>query len=234
MFFLGLLSWALPFLLAIPALVAIPSRGAVPGPLAQSVLSVASSGTAIWVLAFALRKAQHTLASGLAIGLIWLALHLIIDLVGLLVIGLTAFLAYLYYRVPALTPKSLLFGLLAAVLPLVFALTVGHLGQAPLAASPFGVLTGGAVAWLSVRVLRRASPFVASAVFIALFWLFSQVLYDYFLDWRPMGLPSLWLYFQHAGGQWLLLPIFGAVLGAHMQWQRAQASRSATYGKIEP
>ena len=70
----GLLSWAIPFAASIPFF--SPEGGLiVPQPLFKSLMVVIGSGAGLLLLVWLFRHIRPTLASGLAVGLYWLALN---------------------------------------------------------------------------------------------------------------------------------------------------------------
>ncbi len=80
---LGFLSWALP-LVASFAFVDRNGQWLIPYPLFKSIMVVVFGGLGTAFLALAFRQIAPTWRSGLALGLYWLAINLILDLAVLL------------------------------------------------------------------------------------------------------------------------------------------------------
>ena len=80
---LGLLSWAIPFAASF-AFVDRTGQWLIPYPLFKSIMVVVFGGLGTGFLVLAFRQIPPTWRSGLAVGLYWLALNLVLDLVVLL------------------------------------------------------------------------------------------------------------------------------------------------------
>lgn len=80
---LGLLSWAIPFVVSF-AFVDRTGQWLIPYPLFKSIMVVVFGGLGTWFLALAFRRIDPTWRSGLALGLYWLAINLVLDLIALL------------------------------------------------------------------------------------------------------------------------------------------------------
>ena len=76
---LGLASWAIPFAVSI-AFFDRAGQLQIPQPLFKSLMVVIGGGVGCWLLVLAFRRIQPTLASGLTLGLFWLAINLALDL----------------------------------------------------------------------------------------------------------------------------------------------------------
>ena len=80
---LGLLSWAIPFVVSF-AFVDRTGQWLIPYPLFKSIMVVAFGGIGTWFLVLAFRRVAPTWRTGLALGLYWLAINLVLDLIVLL------------------------------------------------------------------------------------------------------------------------------------------------------
>lgn len=92
---LGVLSWAVPFLLSF---LFFDQTGQliVPKPLFKSLMVVAGGGVGVAFLVVAFRSIEATLWSGAVIGCYWLALNLILDFLVLVPMSGMAVADYLY------------------------------------------------------------------------------------------------------------------------------------------
>jgi hypothetical protein len=91
----GLLSWAVPFVAAFPFFSG-PGELRIPQPLFKSLMVVIAGGVAVVLLVLAFRDIRPTLASGIAIGVYWLAINWILDLLILLPMSGMGVVAYFY------------------------------------------------------------------------------------------------------------------------------------------
>jgi hypothetical protein len=80
---LGLLSWAIPFVVSF-AFVDRTGQWLIPYPLFKSIMVVVFGGLGTWFLVLAFRRLRPSTTTGLALGLYWLAINLVLDLVALL------------------------------------------------------------------------------------------------------------------------------------------------------
>ncbi len=76
----GLLSWALPFIAAI-LFFGSSGQPVVPQPLFKSLMVVIGALVVVVLLALLFRRVRPTFAAGLAIGLYWMVLSLVLDVV---------------------------------------------------------------------------------------------------------------------------------------------------------
>lgn len=76
---LGVLSWLIPFVLSF-LLVDHTGQTVVSRPLFKSLMVVIGGGTGCALLVLAFRRFRPTFASGLALGCLWLAINLVLDL----------------------------------------------------------------------------------------------------------------------------------------------------------
>lgn len=79
----GLLSWALPFLASIP-FYDRAGQLLIPQPLFKSLMVVIGGGVGCVLLVLSFRRIPPSRKSGLAIGTLWLAINLILDVIVLL------------------------------------------------------------------------------------------------------------------------------------------------------
>lgn len=91
----GLLSWALPFVAAFPFFDR-SGQLVIPQPLFKSLMVVIGGGVGLVLLVLIFRRIRPTLASGFAIGVYWLAINWILDLLILLPMSGTGVTAYFY------------------------------------------------------------------------------------------------------------------------------------------
>lgn len=92
---LGLLSWAIPFVASF-AFVDRTGQWLIPYPLFKSIMVVAFGGIGTWLLVLAFRRVTPTLRTGLALGLYWLAINLVLDLIVLVPMSGMTVAGYLY------------------------------------------------------------------------------------------------------------------------------------------
>jgi hypothetical protein len=79
---LGFLSWAIPFVASF-AFVDRAGQWLIPYPLFKSIMVVVFGGLGTWFLVLAFRRTKPTRRTGLALGLYWLAINLVLDLIVL-------------------------------------------------------------------------------------------------------------------------------------------------------
>jgi hypothetical protein len=92
---LGLLSWAVPFVVSF-AFVDRSGQWLIPYPLFKSIMVVVFGRLGTWFLVLAFRGIAPTWRSGLALGLYWLAINLVLDLIALLPLTGMTVVAYLF------------------------------------------------------------------------------------------------------------------------------------------
>ena len=90
----GLLSWAVPFVAAF-AFFDATGQLAIPEPLFKSLMVVIGGAVGAVLLVLAFRRTQASIRSGLAIGTLWLAINLALDLVVLVPMSGTSVPDYL-------------------------------------------------------------------------------------------------------------------------------------------
>lgn len=113
---LGLASWALPFAASI-AFFDRSGQLLIAQPLFKSLMVVIGGGVGTALLLVALRTTRPTLRSGLALGLLWLAINLLLDIAILVPMSGTTVAVYLQD-----------IGLRYLLLPIVAA-ALGHMGE---------------------------------------------------------------------------------------------------------
>jgi hypothetical protein len=92
---LGLLSWTIP-LVASFAFVDRSGQWLVPYPLFKSIMLVVFGGLGTWFLVLAFRRLEPTVRSGLSLGLYWLAINLVLDLIVLVPLAGMTVVGYFY------------------------------------------------------------------------------------------------------------------------------------------
>ena len=80
---LGLASWVIPFFAAF-AFFDSSGQVQIAQPLFKSLMVVIGGGTGAYLLVVAFRKLPATMKNGLALGLFWLALNMVLDIAVLL------------------------------------------------------------------------------------------------------------------------------------------------------
>ena len=80
---LGLASWVIPFFAAF-AFFDSSGQVQIAQPLFKSLMVVVGGGTGAYLLVVAFRKLPATMKNGLALGLFWLALNMVLDIAVLL------------------------------------------------------------------------------------------------------------------------------------------------------
>jgi hypothetical protein len=91
----GFLSWLIPFVASF-AFFGRDGQPWIPLPLFKSIMVVIFGGVGIWLLLIAFRHIRPTLASGLQVGLYWLAINIVLDLLILLPLTGMAVPVYFY------------------------------------------------------------------------------------------------------------------------------------------
>lgn len=79
---LGLVSWAVPFIASF-AFFGRDGQLMVSQPLFKSLMVVIFGGLDVWLLVAAFRRIPRSLGNGLALGVWWLAINMVLDLVVL-------------------------------------------------------------------------------------------------------------------------------------------------------
>jgi hypothetical protein len=79
----GFLSWLIPFVASF-AFFGPDGQPWIPQTLFKSIMVVVFGGVGIWLLLLAFRRIRPTFASGLQLGLYWLAINIVLDLAILL------------------------------------------------------------------------------------------------------------------------------------------------------
>jgi hypothetical protein len=92
---LGLLSWAIPFVASF-AFVGPGGQWLIPYPLFKSIMIVVFGGLGTWFLVLAFRRIAPTWRTGLALGLYWLAINFVLDLVALVPLTGMPVVGYVY------------------------------------------------------------------------------------------------------------------------------------------
>lgn len=91
----GLLSWAIPFAASIPFF--SPDTGLIiPLTLFKSLMVVIGSGSGIWLLVWAFKRAQPGIFIGFVVGIYWLIINWVLDFVVLLPMSGDTPLEYFY------------------------------------------------------------------------------------------------------------------------------------------
>lgn len=91
----GVLSWLIPFLASF-TFFGPGGQPWIPQTLFKSIMVVIFGGVGVWLLLLAFRRIKPTLASGLQLGLFWLAINIVLDLLILLPLAGMAPVGYLY------------------------------------------------------------------------------------------------------------------------------------------
>lgn len=91
----GVMSWAIPFFAAFPFF--SPTGGlVVPQPLFKSVMVVVGTAVGVLLLIWMFRRLQASLVSGIVIGLDWLVINWVLDVVVLLPMSGTSLTEWAY------------------------------------------------------------------------------------------------------------------------------------------